>query len=345
MKNNSQTALIVGAGRIAGLNERDPTRRKPCTHLGALASQKSISIAGIVDADIDRAKEFARTFSIEHAGGSLSEALKQLRPDIVTVAVPYWHQYDVAMELVRHPHRPRKVLLEKPLAKNLAEAEVIIREFSRAGIAVLVNNECAAPVFAQIQKLLADEFGGQIISASAWCSSGMRAVGIHLLGILRFLFGPIAWVRAVSEVEHVESLPFSTNYVSDDPRIHGMLMFESGVSGFLTNSALTQFTYKEIEVTCRSGKVRLSDNGDLLQVWRLARPGKSTLSYRLQPPENIPVAPATAFSKIGEFLASDDQRAGADILGGEVALEVYRTLDALTRSARENRDIHVREAA
>jgi predicted dehydrogenase len=124
-----------------------------------------------------------------------------------------------------------------------------------------------------------------------------------------------------------------------------MLMFESGISAFLTNSALTKYTYKEIEVTCRSGKLRLSDNGNLLQIWRLAAPGASSLSYRLSEPVRVPVMQETAFAKIGEFLASENPRAGSDILGGEVALELYRTLDALTRSAREGRDIQLSEAA
>lgn len=340
----SKKALIVGAGRIAGLNELDPARRKPCTHVGALRSG-GIGIAGIIDADGGRAAEFARLVEIPYAGSSLEQGLARIRPEIVTVAVPYWHQHDVAMEIARHAHRPQKVLLEKPLAANLEQAELIIREFRRAGISVLVNNECGAPVFAQIKQLLADDFGGRVISASAWCSSGMHAVGIHLLGILRYLFGPIVWVRAIAETERVESLPFSTNYTPNDPRIHGMLMFKSGVTGFLTNSALTQFTYKEIEVTCRTGKLRLSDNGNLLQVWRLATPGQSSVSYRLQEPVTVPVEPATAFAKIGDLLASDDPDAGADILGGDIALEVYRTLDALTRSARENRDIQLRDAA
>jgi predicted dehydrogenase len=340
----SRKALIVGAGRIAGLNELDPARRKPCTHVGALRAGH-VDIAGVVDADMSRATEFAGLLGIGHAGTSLDEALFRIEPDIVTVAVPYWHQHDVVAAIAGHPRRPRKLLLEKPLAANLAHAQAIVDRCRKEGLSVLVNNECAAPVFGQMKAIIAEEFGNRTLSVSAWCSSGMHAVGIHMLGALRLLFGPIAWVRSIAETERVESLPFSTNFTADDPRIHGMLMFESGVSGFLTNSALTSFTYKEIEVMCRHGKVRLSDNGNLLQVWRPATPGQSSISYGLTAPVNVAIEPATAFSRIGQFLGSDEDTAGQDVLGGDIALEVYRALDALVRSAREGREIKLKETA
>lgn len=345
MAKASKTALIVGAGRIAGLNEQEPNRRKPCTHVGALKSQDSITIAGVVDAEVDRAQAFARSFGIPYAGDRLDQALDKIRPDIVTVAVPYRHQHDIALAIARHAHRPKKVLLEKPLAANFPDAAEIIDTLERSGVGVIVNNEAAAPVIAQVKDLLAAEFDNQIISVSAWCSSGMHAVGVHVLGVLRRLFGRVAWVQAIAETERVEKLPFSTNFTPDDPRIHGMLMFESGVTGFLTNSALTRFTYKEIEVTCRTGKLRLSDNGNLLQVWRLAQPGQSTLSYGLDAPETLEVDKRTVFTAIGEYLAASDPNAGCDVLGGDVALEVYGVLDALTRSAREKRAVQLCEAA
>jgi len=84
-----QNVLIVGAGNIAGLNETDRIRKKPCTHIGAIRSQPSLKVTGIVDADGDRAKAFAELFSIDYASSDLASALLDLMPDIVTVAVPY----------------------------------------------------------------------------------------------------------------------------------------------------------------------------------------------------------------------------------------------------------------
>ena len=343
MTRAAKKVLIVGAGRIAGLNERDPARRKPCTHAGAILSQPGLELAGVVDLDLERAREFARGFDLAFAGTDISAAMAQIRPDIVTVAVPYRIQHDVVMGIAGGPHRPHRMLLEKPLADDLARAETLVSACRDTGIDLLISNECVAPVYDQIRSLIADRFGDEVISASAWCSSGMHAVGIHMIGILRHLFGEVAWVRAVGETEYVDSLPFSANFVPDDPRVHGMLIFRNSVSAFLTNSALTRYTYKEIEIICRDGKIRLSDNGNLLQLWSTAEPGTSTLSYKLSEPETIPVEPGTAFGAIGRCLAAAEN-VGHSIIGGAQGLATYGVLDALIRSAREDREIHLSQA-
>lgn len=330
--------LIVGAGRIAGLNEQDPVRRKPCTHAGMAQAQAGLELVGVVDAEIDRARDFAALFGLERAFDDLDDALATLSPDIVTIAVPYQHQAEIAMRIAQSRHLPAQLLLEKPLAETLARAEAIIAACEEAGIAVLVNNECAAAVYAQIRDLLRERFDDEVISVSAWCSSGMNAIGIHLIGVLRFLFGDLALAHARAETEYVASLPFSTNFVPEDPRVHAMLTFESGISGFLINSALTRYTYKELEITCRGGKLRLSDNTDLLQVWTTAPPGASTLSYRLAEPEIIPVAAGTVFDAVGGFLASGPG-SGQDIIGGREGLANYRVLDGLVQAAREDRSV------
>ena len=38
--------LIVGAGNIAGLNEKDKFRTKPCTHYGAFSSNPNFKVVG-----------------------------------------------------------------------------------------------------------------------------------------------------------------------------------------------------------------------------------------------------------------------------------------------------------
>jgi len=330
--------LIVGAGRIGGLNERDPVRRKPCTHAGMAQARADLELVGIVDVEIARARDFADLFGLDAAFDDVDQALATLRPDIVTVAVPYQRQAEIVLRIAESDHKPSRLLLEKPLAETLEQAEAIIDACEAAGIEVLVNNECAAAVYRQIRDILRDRFGNEVISVSAWCSSGMNAIGIHLIGVLRYLFGDLVHACARAETEYVASLPFSTNFVPDDPRLHAMLTFENGISGFLINSALTRYTYKEFEVTCRGGKLRLSDNTNLLQVWTTAKPGASTLSYRLDEPETVPVEPGTVFDAIGGFLAGETG-AGQDVIGGREGLANYRVLDGLVRSAHEDRRV------
>ena len=316
-------------------------RKKPCTHAGAVVAQLGLNLAGVVDANAQNAELFKEMFSIPWSGQSVSAGLDAVQPDTVIVAVPYQVQQRVVREIVASPYRPRRLVLEKPLAADLADAHAILEACRDAGIMTLVNNECGAPVIAQIERILADSYDNEVISISAWCSSGLHAVGIHVLGMLRYLFGPVEWVRAVAETEHVASLPFSTNFTPDDPRVHAMLGFRSGQTGFLTNSALTRYTCKELEVTCRGGRLRLSDNGNRLETWGTAVPGESTVSYRLADPEVITIEQGTVFSRIAGFLASDDETAGQDVLGLDIALDTYRLLDALIASSQANKEVRL----
>ena len=48
--------LIVGAGRIVGLNELDRWRIKPCTHYGAFNTNKNFKVVVVVDHNFSRAK-------------------------------------------------------------------------------------------------------------------------------------------------------------------------------------------------------------------------------------------------------------------------------------------------
>ena len=305
-------------------------------------SHPEVELIGVVDTDLAAAQRFATMFGVSYSGNNVATALTKLQPDIVTVAVPYQFQRSIVSEITGGTHLPRRLLLEKPLAENLEDAEWIVAECARHGIDLLVNNECAAPVYEQVRCLLEERFDNQVIGVNASCSSGLHAVGIHLIGALHYLFGNVDWVRATLEQEHVESLPFSKNFVPTDLRAHAFLSFGNGVSGFLLNSALLQYTYKEIEILCQGGKLRLSDNDRLLQVWTTAVPGKSTISYRLAPPETSPVADGTTFGVIGAMLASDCQEAGRDVIGGARALQVYRVLDALIESGRTSREVSVR---
>ena len=86
--------LIVGAGRIAGLNELDRLRIKPCTHYGAFNTNKNFKVEAVVDHNFSRAKKFAKLFKIK-SFSSVGNALKVVRPDLVTVAVPYSKHFSV----------------------------------------------------------------------------------------------------------------------------------------------------------------------------------------------------------------------------------------------------------
>ena len=81
-------AAIIGCGNIAGLNELDSFRQKPCTHLGAYRTRKDVEVVGCCDADINRAQSFAQEFGIDFYTDS-AEKLLSKKIDVLSICVPY----------------------------------------------------------------------------------------------------------------------------------------------------------------------------------------------------------------------------------------------------------------
>ena len=93
--------VIIGAGRIAGLNELDEDRKKPCTHAGAYLNNKNFKIVGVVDNDKKTAKKFADLFKIPNAFENVSEGIKFCRPNLISVTVPYQLHHIIVAKCMR----------------------------------------------------------------------------------------------------------------------------------------------------------------------------------------------------------------------------------------------------
>ena len=200
-----------------------------------------------------------------------------------------------------------------------------------------INNRRLTEIYNKLDEIFQNDLEGDAITVNAWCSSGLHAVGIHMIDLLRKIFGDIDWVKATLEKETVQSLPYSDNYTVDDPRVNAQIAFKNGIIGNFTNTALTAFTYFEMEILCRKGKIRVSDNGRVLELYQTKIPNASTLSYSLdkkkifKPKDNL-----TLFTKIAEELANADCDGLNHPLSANHGLESYRVLDALVRSTDGN---------
>jgi predicted dehydrogenase len=93
-------------------------------------------LAACCDALPERAARFARRFGIPRACSSYSELMALPDLDAVYLAVPHHLHAPLAAEAIR---RGRPVLVEKPLARTLAEGLDLCRLAAEAGVKVGVN--------------------------------------------------------------------------------------------------------------------------------------------------------------------------------------------------------------
>lgn len=335
--------LIIGAGRIAGLNENDDYRKKPCTHYGAFAGNREFKVLGVVDVDRNRAAYFADQFNLKYYFTDIEKAINNIQPDLISIAVPYNFHYDIVKTICQNKNKPRMIFCEKPIADTFARALEMGLLCKNNNIRFFVNNRRLTPIYHDLKEVIKKEFGSKIITVNTWCSSGLHAIGIHMVELLRMVIGEIIWVYAIQENEQVESLPFSANFEPDDPRVQAMIGFKNGIVGNFINTALTSFTYFEIEILCRDGKIRVSDNGEKFEYWKPLSPGKSTLSYKLTDPKKIEISsPHTLFGEIATSLAEVGKEDKDHPLSAKHGIESYRVLDALVQSSNKGKRIELK---
>lgn len=218
------TAAVVGTGRIGFTLGFDKKREQPASHTMALNANPQVKIIAGVDKNLEslsKWKEYnpsASTFeSVEkmyeafaecgdkdHCDGKrIGKNAQNCAPDIVVVAVNENAHLSVALEVISH--RPRLLILEKPVALNLHEAEKIRRASKKFSVPILVNHERrfaldwnAAAEYAKkigdIQCMSARLFSGmRLYDPDAESTGGYSLIhdGTHLADIVLFLLEAI----------------------------------------------------------------------------------------------------------------------------------------------------------
>ncbi len=116
---------VVGAGAIAQV-----------AHLPALSRLKGVTLAGICDIDVPKARALAGRFDISDVYDDIEDLIRYSRPDAVVVCTPnHLHEVHVVTALSAGVD----VLCERPLALTLEGVERIRQARERAGKAVVVG--------------------------------------------------------------------------------------------------------------------------------------------------------------------------------------------------------------
>ncbi len=103
-------------------------------HARHLAAMHGVKLVGVFDTDVVRAAEAAAAFGCR-AFTSCDELLRNV--EAVTVAVPTPSHHDVGLDCLDHGVA---VLMEKPLAVSLAEADSLLAAAARNGVVLAVGH-------------------------------------------------------------------------------------------------------------------------------------------------------------------------------------------------------------
>lgn len=218
---------VVGAG-IMGSN-----------HARVIARLPGAEVAAVVDSDRGRGEVLAAAHGVRWAG-DLGTVARHV--DAVVVACPNAFHADVAVQSIE---AGLAVLVEKPIAETLADADRIVTAADRAGVLAMVGHiERFNPVVIELAELLGSAEHLEIDRVGPFtpriASGVVNDLMIHDLDLCWHLLG--------EEPVEIRAIGRNPRSSTEDLAVV-LLRFPSGVTATLTASRLGQSKVRQITAT------------------------------------------------------------------------------------------------
>ncbi|WP_297519486.1 UDP-N-acetylglucosamine 3-dehydrogenase [Thermococcus sp.] len=160
-----------------------------------LAREGKVELVGIADANFERAKELAKRYGTIPYADYRDLARENL--DAVDIAVPTSLHREVALEFI---NQGTSVLVEKPIADTVENAEAIIKAAEEKGVTLMVGHiERFNPAVLRLRELIERGELGKVVTISAKRVGPMAKrirdvgiiidLGVHDIDVISYLFG------------------------------------------------------------------------------------------------------------------------------------------------------------
>ena len=219
-------------------------------HVRIYAGMEGVSLVGIADIDRERGEQLARMYKTQ-AYSNFEDLLNQ-NLDAVSIAVPTMLHKKVALDAIR---KGINVLVEKPIADTVKNADEIIQAARQRGVKLMVGHvERFNTAIIKLKELIDNGQLGEIISISAKrvgpYNPRIRDVGIildlgtHDIDIMSYLYG-----------EKIKEVYASAGSVIHNHEDHAIitLNFNNGSSGVIETNWLTPHKVRNLTVIGSKG--------------------------------------------------------------------------------------------
>jgi predicted dehydrogenase len=145
---------VVGCGEIARV------------HIPYIRSYRGAEIVGVCDSNLAQAQSLAQQFEIPEVYHDLMTLLSRQKPDVVHIVTPPQTHAALAIAVMEAGGH---VLVEKPMAVSLEEADRMMATAQRMGVQLCVDhNRLFDPVMLQAKQMVARGELGDIVGVEAF---------------------------------------------------------------------------------------------------------------------------------------------------------------------------------
>ena len=255
------------------------------------------------------------------------DLLKDPEIKVVSVCVPTTFHHDVVMEAIKHG---KHVLVEKPIAFTLKEAEEMIAAAKEAGVILATGHvERFNPAVQKAKELIENDVIGDIVSASAKrvgpFPPRIKDVGvtidlaIHDLDVMNYLLD-----EEVIQVYGTMNSILEKCEFEDHAEI--MINFENESTGILEVNWLTPYKRRQIEITGTDGIISVDYIEQSIDVY-----GKFAQDIDIKHEEPLK-------EELTSFLKAVVNETEPEITG-EDGLKALKMVIAATKSSKEHKPI------
>lgn len=324
------------------------TGRHPDTKMApAINEAEDASLAAVMSRDIGRAEAFAQKHGAETAYDDLEALLRDPAVDVVYIASPNALH---AEQTVRVAQAGKHVLVEKPMALSVDDAQRMIDACDAAGVRLGVGFHLRAHEGHQrLRSLVAEGAVGRVSFAQAnWCrgvrgqeappartglqawwddpsligAGAFMATGVHCADLLRFVLNDdVAEVSAVSDATPEKPL---------EELVTLALRFRSGaIATLLTGRRTPDYENNDVMVYGTLGRAGLRSSIEMTQGGALA-----VRTDALTEDETYPEHPFALYTKQVRAFAAAVEGNGESLATGLDGLRVVEITLAMVESAR-----------
>jgi UDP-N-acetyl-2-amino-2-deoxyglucuronate dehydrogenase len=333
---------LVGCGRIA-------QRHADLLGTGQIAGA---TLAAVCDVRAERAQSFAARYGVP-GFSSLAEMLEMRGIDVVAVLTPSGMHAEHTIAAARSG---RHVVVEKPMALTLEDADAMLRECEAAGVSLFVvkQNRFNVPVVKAHEALMAGRFGQLVLGTvrvrwcreqdyyaqddwrGTWAQDGgvLANQASHHVDMLRWFMGPV-------ESVHARGVTALVDIEAEDTAV-ATLHFRNGALGVIEATSATRPRDMEgsLSVLGSTGAVEISGfSVNQTRTWQFTEPVPSDADvrekYSVNPPNVYGFGHQAYYEHVVEVLSGRAK----PLVDGHEARQSLELIMALYESIASGRDV------
>lgn len=234
-------AAVIGLGNM-GKN-----------HVRVLSSLSSVKLVGVCDNNRVIAKRVAEMYNTNYFS-DYSELAKKNELDMVVIATPTSLHKDVACEFIEND---KHVLVEKPIAADVKDAQKIVRLAEKKDVKLLVGHiERFNPAVNRLKEIIKQGLIGDLISIQAKRIGPQPPRKIDVSVTVDLAIHDIDIIaNYILERRKIRQIYALTKAVLSEYSdiVHAVIEFEGGVGANLTANWLTPAKIRKLEVVGNEG--------------------------------------------------------------------------------------------